>query len=48
MELRSPPCDLSAFVEIEGSLLSDGSVVATEIDMTDGAGGAREAAFTDS
>ena len=37
---------VNAFVEIKGTLLPDGSVVATEIDITDGAGVVREAVFS--
>jgi hypothetical protein len=37
---------INAFVVIKGSLLPDGSVVATEIEITNGAGVVREAAFS--
>jgi hypothetical protein len=36
---------VDAFVEIKGSLLPDGSVVATEVDVTDGAGVVRQVTF---
>jgi len=36
---------LNAFVEVKGSLAQDGSVIATEIDVTDGAGVVREVKF---
>jgi len=36
---------ISAFVDVKGSLLPDGSVIATDIDITDGAGVVRDVTF---